>query len=172
MEELIHNFQQLARYNRLANDRIYHACAQLEESELKQVRPAFFHSIHGTLNHIMVGDRIWLTRFQGQEIPSTGLNAILYEKFTALWQARQAEDLRIEHYCQGLTPAFLQQTIRYTNSAGNLHQDPVILLMAHFFNHQTHHRGQVHGLLSQTSVPPPSLDMHRLLSPHPINPKN
>ncbi|MDJ1185430.1 DinB family protein [Roseofilum casamattae] len=166
-DELVHHFQQLARYNTLANRRLYNACEQLTEAELKQIRPAFFRSIYGTLNHIMVGDRIWLTRFAGGTIPSTGLDAILYDDFVQLWDARQAEDKCIEKFAADLTSEFLRETIRYTNNAGNVHQDPTVILVAHFFNHQTHHRGQVHGLLSQTLVPPPSLDMHRLLLPHP-----
>lgn len=74
---LILHFQMLAQYNALANEKLYEACALLSDDERNQIRPAFFQSIHGTLNHIMVGDRIWMTRFQGQEISSTGLNANL-----------------------------------------------------------------------------------------------
>ena len=167
VDELVRHFQHLARYNTLANQRLYAACSRLTTAELKQIRPVFFRSIYGTLDRIMVGDRIWLTRFAGDEVPSTGLDAILYEEFAELWHARQEDDERIEHFARQLTSEFLRPTIRYTNNAGNVHQDPTVILVAHFFNHQTHHRGQVHGLLSQTSVPPPSLDMHRLLLPCP-----
>ena len=78
-ERLIEHFRMFAEYNRLANETLYAACAQLSDGERKLCRPAFFDSIHGTLNHIMVGDRIWLARFEGQSVPSTGLDAILYE---------------------------------------------------------------------------------------------
>lgn len=167
MSNLINHFQLLAQYNKLANQKLYAACAKLSDAERKQIRPAFFNSIHGTLNHIMVGDRIWLNRFAGKEVPSTGLDTILYEDFEQLRQARIAEDERIQTFAVALTEEMLDQSIRYVNNAGNLHVDPVSLLVAHFFNHQTHHRGQIHNLLSQTSVAPPSLDMHRVIHPNP-----
>ncbi len=167
MSPLITHLQLLAQYNALANQKLYAACAQLDDADRKRLRPAFFHSIHGTLNHILVGDRIWLNRFAGKEVASTGLDAILYEDFEALWQARCREDERIQAFIATLTPDLLNQNLRYVNHAGKVHLDPMPLLIAHFFNHQTHHRGQVHNMLSQTPVSPPSLDMHRLIRPHP-----
>jgi uncharacterized damage-inducible protein DinB len=170
---LLQHFQMLARYNTLANRRVYESCSQLTDAERKRSRPAFFKSIHGTLNHIMVDEalcasfasRIWLTRFEGKEIPSTGLDAILYEDFDELREARIAEDERIEAFASGLIEEFLASTITYRNNAGNIHTDPVNLLVAHFFNHQTHHRGQIHDMLTQTEIAPPVLDMHRVLRP-------
>ncbi|MBD1939562.1 DinB family protein [Microcoleus sp. FACHB-68] len=159
------HFQMLARYNTLANRRLYEVCAQLSDAERKSIRPAFFKSIHGTLNHIMVGDRIWMTRFEGGNIASTGLNAILYEDFDQLWEARVLEDQRIETFISTLTDEFFSRTIEYRNNQGNIHADPANLLLAHFFNHQTHHRGQIHDLLTQTEIAPPVLDMHRILRP-------
>ncbi len=165
---LLSHFEMLAHYNTLANQKIYEACSQLSDADLKQIRPAFFNSIYNTLNHIMVGDRIWMTRFQGDEIPSMGLDRILYEDFSELWEVRVKEDQKIEDFFKQLKVEFLTQSITYWNNAGDIHEDPVPLLITHFFNHQTHHRGQVHNLLSQTSVKPPSLDMHRILRPEPI----
>ena len=162
---LIAHFQLLGEYNRLANQRLYSACGELTDAERKQIRPAFFKSIHGTLNHIMVGDRIWMTRFSGGEIASTGLDTILYDNFEELWQVRQREDAEIKAFFDKLDENFLGKTIRYRNNAGNLYADPIELLVMHLFNHQTHHRGQIHDMLSQTSVKPPSLDMHRILRP-------
>lgn len=157
------HFQLLARYNSLANEKLYEVCSLLSDEERKKPRPAFFKSIHGTLNHIMVGDRIWMGRFEGQEVASTGLDAILYENFEELWGVRRLEDKRIESFVAGLNEEFFTKTIRYINNAGKVYTDPVTLLMAHFFNHQTHHRGQVHDLLMQTEIRPPALDMHRLI---------
>ncbi|MBW4692802.1 MAG: DinB family protein [Lyngbya sp. HA4199-MV5] len=162
---LIQHFQLLARYNTLANRKLYDACAQLSETERTRIRPAFFKSIHGTLNHILVGDRIWQTRFTGGTIPSTGLDAILYESFEELRHARIAEDERIEAFAADLTDEFLGQSISYINNQGRHLNDPAALLVAHLFNHQTHHRGQIHDLLTQTEVAPPSLDMHRVIRP-------
>ncbi len=166
-DPLIVHFQLLARYNRLANARLYGACAGLSEAELKRPRPAFFTSIHGTLNHILLGDRIWLARFEGGTVPSTGLDAILYEGFAELRAARVAEDARIEAFAAGLGAGFLGGSIRYTNNEGRSFDDPVDLLLTHLFNHQTHHRGQVTDLLMQTDTKPPVLDLHRVLKPDP-----
>ncbi len=165
MNMLKQHFQMLARYNTLSNHKVYQVCQQLTDAERQRTRPAFFKSIHGTLNHIMVGDRIWLTRFEGKQIPSTGLDTILYEDFDELWQARVVEDERIETFAAALTDKFLDSTIQYVNNAGRIYTDPVNLLVAHFFNHQTHHRGQIHDMLSQTEIAPPSLDMHRIIRP-------
>jgi uncharacterized damage-inducible protein DinB len=162
---LIQHFQMLARYNTLANSRLYEVCLQLGDVERKRVRPAFFKSIHGTLNHIMVGDRIWMARFGGKEVPSTGLDAILYDDFEELRQVRTLEDERIEAFISGLNEDFLTKTISYVNNQGKLYTDPVNLLLAHFFNHQTHHRGQIHDMLTQTEIAPPVLDMHRVIRP-------
>jgi uncharacterized damage-inducible protein DinB len=163
---LIAHFQLLAQYNQLANQKLYAACAQLSNEELKQVRPAFFKSIYGTLNHILVGDRIWLSRFEGKTTLLTRLDTILYDDFTDLHQARIAEDLKIVDFAAHLTAEFLLQSITYyRNNAGITHTDPLPLLIAHFFNHQTHHRGQIHDLLSQTTAKLPSLDMHRMIHP-------
>ncbi len=166
-DPLIVHFQLLARYNRLANARLYGACAGLSEAELKRPRPAFFTSIHGTLNHILLGDRIWLARFEGGAVPSTGLDAILYDGFAGLRAARVAEDARIEAFAAGLGAGFLRGSIRYTNHEGRSFDDPVDLLLTHLFNHQTHHRGQVTDLLMQTDTKPPVLDLHRVLKPDP-----
>jgi uncharacterized damage-inducible protein DinB len=163
--ELIAHFRRMARYNAGANAILYDACARVPDAERKRTRPAFFRSIHGTLNHILVGDRIWMARFAGQSVPSSGLDAILYDDFAALRAAREAEDARIEAFAVGLDAAFLAGSRLYVNNEGHPCDDPMPLLLAHFFNHQTHHRGQVHGLLSQTDVAPPVLDLHRVLRP-------
>jgi len=165
MAELLQHFKLLALYNKLANQRLYEVCEQLSDDERKRSRPAFFGSIHGTLNHIMVGDRIWMARFAGLEVPSIGLDAILFERFEELRAARNAEDERIEFFTAGLTHQFLEASITYVNNEGRGLTDPTQLLLTHFFNHQTHHRGQVHDQLSQTDVAPPVLDLHRVLCP-------
>lgn len=161
------HFAALARYNRLANETLYAACAMLDDAALRLGRPAFFRSILGTLNHILIGDRIWMARFRGLAAASTGLDAILHQDFSVLAAARASEDAEIEAYFATLDGSDLSRRIGYVNNQGGRFEDPLPLLCAHFFNHQTHHRGQVHDLLSQTSVPPPSLDMHRLLKPTP-----
>lgn len=164
-DSLLRHFRMLAHYNRLANCRLYDACVRLTDEGRKRRRPAFFGSIHGTLNHLLVGDRIWLARFSGEEVPSTGLDAVLYEVFAELGEAREREDVRIEEFVAGIDEGFLNGSIRYENNEGRTLEDPVDVLLPHFFNHQTHHRGQVHDMLSQTDVPPPVLDLHRVIRP-------
>lgn len=167
---LIKHFQMLARYNTLANHRIYKSCSQLSRSELHRFRPAFFGSIYATLNHLLIADRIWLARFAGQTVSSTNLDEILYENFSDLQSARILEDLRIEEFASKLTDPDLSEEITYTNHEGKVYRDPVDLLVTHFFNHQTHHRGQIHDMISQTEISPPILDLHRVLQPSSIRP--
>ena len=164
-DTLTQHFRTMARYNTIANQRLYETCARLPDAERKKPREAFFGSIHGTLNHLLVGDRIWLARFAGEDVPSTDLDAILYEGFGDLREARRREDARIEAFVAGLDGRFMGDAIRYVNNEGRTLEDPVRLLLAHFFNHQTHHRGQVHGMLSQTEVDPPVLNLHRAIRP-------
>ncbi len=161
------HFQALARYNRGANVRLYRACGSLADEERRRDRGAFFGSIHATLNHILVGDRIWMARFEGEAVPSTGLDAILYDDWGDLRATRRVEDDRILHFTETLEPAFLESEIEYVNNEGRTFRDPVAVLLSHFFNHQTHHRGQIHCLLTQAGVEAPVLDMHRVLIPHP-----
>ncbi|HAX80639.1 MAG TPA: damage-inducible protein DinB [Cyanobacteria bacterium UBA11372] len=158
-------FQMLARYNTLANRRLYGVCARLSDEERKQTRPAFFKSIHGTLNHIIVCDRVWMGRFEGQQIDSPQNDEILHGDFDQLWGARIEEDDRIEKFFSSITDEFLSGKIKYRDMQGRTHNDPVTLLVAHFFNKQTHHRGQIHDLLMQTEVAPPILDLHRIFRP-------
>jgi uncharacterized damage-inducible protein DinB len=156
-----------ARYNRLANETLYEACAALSDGERRRDLGAFFGSIHGTLNHLLLGDRIWMTRFEGGSHPSTGLGVALHDDFAALRAARAVMDARIEAFFSALPAGFAAGTIRYLNNSGFDSEDPLDVLLPHFFNHQTHHRAQVHTLLSQLGRDPPVLDLHRVLRPNP-----
>lgn len=147
-----------ARYNAWANRRLYDACARLSEHDYMERRPSFFGSIHATLNHLLVGDRIWLGRIEGRP-EKLALNQILYGDFTGLRVARGAEDERLIRIVESLDAARLDQPLDYLNTKGERYRTPLRLVLGHLFNHQTHHRGQVHGLLSQTAVPPPELDL-------------
>lgn len=152
-------FRTLARYNQWANRRLYAACAALHEADYMAPRPAFFGSLHGTLNHILVGDRVWMGRLTGHPANIAALDQILYGDFAGLKVAREAEDAQIIAYIDALDEPTLNSTLRYRNMAGEAQATPMRMLLAHVFNHQTHHRGQAHGLLSQTSVKPPPLDL-------------
>src|SRR5215472_636204 len=158
---------QFARYNRLAKETLYEACGALSDADRRRDLGAFFRSVHGTLNHLLLGDRIWMTRFEGGSHPSTGLDAILFEAFDALRAARAEMDRRIEAFFADVPADFLERTFKYVNNAGIESADPASVIVPHFFNHQTHHRAQVHTLLSQLGCKPPVLDLHRVLRPNP-----
>lgn len=158
---------QYALYNRRANEALYAACAGLSGTEYRRDLGAFFGSIHGTLNHLMLGDTIWMTRFDGGAHVSTDLDGILFEKFDALRTAREHMDRRIEHFFSELPEGFEARSVRYINNAGIESHDPLSVILPHFFNYQTHHRAQVHTLLSQLGHKPPVLDLHRVLRPNP-----
>jgi uncharacterized damage-inducible protein DinB len=149
----------LARYNQWANTRLYDACAALSEDAYHKARPSFFGSIHATLNHLLVGDRIWLGRIEGIEHGITKLDQVLCEDLAALRRAREAEDARIIALADGLDDERLAEDFAFTTISMGPGQLPLGDVLGHLMNHQTHHRGQAHDMLSQTDVPPPSLDL-------------
>jgi len=153
-------FQRMARYNQWANARLYNACADLSDAERKRPRKAFFGSIHGTLNHIMVGDRIWLSRIVPWDAPLVvPLDSELYADFAELRREREKQDVYIIDYVNGLDEGKIAGDVSYATTSGSPNVMKLGLILQHFFNHQTHHRGQAHGLLSQTDVAPPPLDL-------------
>ena len=155
-------FRQMARYNAWANGRIYAAAAELSDAERKAKRPSFFGSIHATMNHIMVGDRVWLSRLADGPHGIASLDQELYADFEGLRAARVTEDERLIAIVDRYEEADLAGKLRYRNMAGEEKSLPMAQVLGHLFNHQTHHRGQIHGLFSATSVAPPSLDMIHL----------
>ena len=151
-------FLDFARYNAWANERLYAACGKLAESEYMKPRQSFFGSIHATLNHLLVGDRIWLGRIESRPV-KLALDQILYGDFLALSVARVAEDQRLVRVVEALERSALDRPLDYLTTRGERQRTPLRRVLAHLFNHQTHHRGQVHDMLSQTEVPPPPLDL-------------
>ena len=158
-------FRQLARYNSIANGRVYDACGLLPEAEYRRTRVVSFGSIHALLNHLLLGDRIWMSRFEGGGATTPPLNTVLHEDFAALREARVREDARIEQFFETVREDWLAQPIVYVNSKGVEYREDSAAAAGHFFNHQTHHRGQLHVLLAQAGVAAPSLDLHRILNP-------
>lgn len=163
--DLLSHFQMLARYNRIANERLFEKCAELDDTEYRKQRQGSFGSIHRLLNHILLGDRIWMARFEGNGAGTPALGTILFDAFSDLRSAREKQDAGIETFFGRLDARFLDKTLKYTNSQGKNYTESVPVAVSHFFNHQTHHRGQVHVMLSQTRVAPPSLDLHRIINP-------
>jgi uncharacterized damage-inducible protein DinB len=123
-------------------------------------RQAFFGSIHGTLNHALVGDRLWLARIAGELPPDLKLDDQPYGTLADLGAARAIEDQRIIETVDATDKEALPELVRYrTVVRAEVVETPLHLCWLHMFNHQTHHRGQAHDQLSQTAVPPPSLDL-------------
>lgn len=144
------HFEMFAGYNAWANRRLYEAAATLTEGQYRQDRGAFFKSMHGTLNHLLVGDRVWMHRFTGEGTPPARLDLILFEDLASLRSAREAEDKRIVHWVSSLEEERLAGFIRYRRVTGNKEavEQALAPALSHFFNHQTHHRGQAHAILT------------------------
>jgi len=150
----------LAAYNAWANRRLYEAAAALPEADYRRDAGAFFGSLHATLNHLLVGDRIWMRRFTGEGPMPDRLDAILHDDFAGLRAAREAEDARIEGYVTGLDEVALAGRFRYrTIVQPRDMEQPLAPALLHFFNHQTHHRGQAHALLTRFAGDAPSFDL-------------
>jgi uncharacterized damage-inducible protein DinB len=146
------HFQMFALYNRWANERLYDAARTLPDAELRRERGAFFGSLLGTLNHLVVGDRLWMRRFTGTGPVQTRLDEMLQDQLEPLEAMRREEDERIIGYIDGLSEGDLLGIISYRTITGPMDiTQPLAPALAHFFNHQTHHRGQAHALVTQAA---------------------
>ena len=163
------NYRLLARYNCWMNQRLYDACETLSDEERQRDRGAFFGSIHRTLGHLIVADQVWLRRFvqcgadHGTTFSSLGpdvldmpeaftLDMVLFNDWPGLRAKRTQLDAAIEVWAAELPDGFAQLNMRYSNTKGVQREHPVWQAMTHFFNHQTHHRGQATTLLIQAGV--------------------
>lgn len=160
----------LARYNRWMNDSLYGIAASLSDEARKRDVGAFFKSIHGTLNHLLVADRIWLARFQGVPAPDgfmapggiRSLDHELYSDFDELRRERRLTDDELAAWVATLTPERLAAPLVYLRRGTRI-ESPLWGVVAHVFNHQTHHRGQVTTLLSQQGIDPGVTDLFAML---------
>ncbi|MEM9175387.1 MAG: DinB family protein [Myxococcota bacterium] len=164
------HFIRLAQYNTWFNGELFRAVASLDDAERKRDRGAFFGSIHDTLDHILLCDRGWLGRIRKSSLPFRSLEgAALEDDFTDLragvtqdWEilsaARRETDAVLERFVGELTPALLEADLDYHNTQGIAFSNPLWHVVAHVFNHGTHHRGQVTGLLAQAGVDPGMTD--------------
>jgi uncharacterized damage-inducible protein DinB len=157
---MLDTFRMFAAYNRWANAQLYDAAAALSEEERQAPTGAFFGSLHATLNHILVADRIWQKRFTGLGEAPNRLDVVLYEDFVALRQARNAEDERIIDWIEGLTEEEIVGTFTYTPVSSTVTVTQRLSgALSHMFNHQTHHRGQCHMMLTSMGGPSLALDL-------------
>jgi uncharacterized damage-inducible protein DinB len=158
------HFAQLATYNQWMNNKLYAAAQQLEPQHLHADRQAFFGSVFGTLNHLVVADTLWLSRLarhttpfaslaplQGIAVP-TSLGEQLFDTLAALQQRRQLLDAAFIGLANELTPSLLDSPFVYTSTKGVGGCKRLGDVLSHVFNHQAHHRGQATTLFSQLGV--------------------
>ena len=168
----------MAEYNRWMNQKLYEQVLALPEAEIILERRAFFGSIFGTLNHLCVADVIWLKRFASSALSPlaeldawpapTSLTMPMADNIQALWEKRQQLDDLIERWVLTLDDAVLASPLAYHNTRGLPFHKTLFFLVSHFFNHQTHHRGQVTTLLTQQGADPGVTDLLALIPEAPL----
>jgi uncharacterized damage-inducible protein DinB len=152
--------QLMARYNAWMNERLYAVCADLPAAERTRDRGAFFGSIHGTLNHLLWGDRMWLGRFTGPACRHPAFGADMFEHFDELRHERQLTDTAMLQWTASITPEWLASTIEYTSKVdGRTRRLPAEVAAVHLFNHGIHHRGQLTTLMKQAGADPGVTDL-------------
>ena len=156
----MNNIALMARFNAWVNERVYDCVASLADTAYREDRKAYFGSIHNTLNHLLVVDRLWTNRIAGRDHGIKSLDQVLYGDFESLRAARQAEDAALIELVDSLSEDELQGPVSYRRMIGDgshtTRRDHILITL---FNHQTHHRGQVHAMLTQQGIDPPPLDV-------------
>lgn len=152
----------MATYNSEMNRRIYAGADRLTDAQRRQDRGLFWKSLHGTLNHLMWGDRQWMSRLSDwpkNTVPNPQ-SPTLYDDYAALKRDRAVADARLEAWAQGIDDAWLDQDlVWFSGAAGREMRGRKRGLLVHFFNHQTHHRGQAHAALTSFGVDPGETDL-------------
>ncbi len=158
----------LARYNAWANARLHKACATLSAAALAKPRKAFFGSIMGTLNHILLVDILYRDRLEKKPTRFKLLNETLYTDLAALSQDQQEQDRWYIDAMARLDPARLSEPFPFYTLPDNQYLScPLDVCLGNLFQHQIHHRWQTHGLLSQADLDPPPLDYITFRIEHP-----
>ena len=151
-----------AKYNAWANMRIYNAARQLSHGRRKKNRRGFFMSIHNTLNHILLADLIYRERLERKPTTFTALDEVLHDDFDALESAQRANDIWYVGYADALDPAQLDGELSF-QAVGMDEPEffslPLRLCLTNLFQHQIHHRGQVHHMISHAGIDPPPMDV-------------
>jgi uncharacterized damage-inducible protein DinB len=150
----------MTRYSAWMNERLYGLCGRLSDEERKEDVGAFFKSIHGTLNHLLLADRVWMGRFRGPPFAPKSLAEELHADFDELRAAREAMDETIAKWVKSLTDEELAGDLTYMSLVDPApRRYPLWYAVTHFFNHQTHHRGQLTTLLMQRGIDPGVTDL-------------
>ncbi|HWV52243.1 DinB family protein [Pseudorhodoplanes sp.] len=154
--------QRMALYNRWQNRNLFGVAGRLSDSDRRLDRGAFFGSIHATLSHLLWADRVWMSRFAGWTKPEGGIreSVSLYPDWGRLSEERAASDERLIAWSNTLDPQWLANDLTWFSGAVQREvSKPIWQLLVHFFNHQTHHRGQVHAMLTQAGGKPHDTDL-------------
>ena len=156
----MNNIALMARFNAWVNKRVYGCVAGLSDADYRKDRKAYFGSIHNTLNHLLVVDRTWTSRIRSVDHGIESLDQILYDDFAALRAAREAEDAALIELVDGLSDEEFRSPVSYRFMTGDgRHSSRRDHILITLFNHQTHHRGQIHAMLTQQDIDPPPLDV-------------
>jgi uncharacterized damage-inducible protein DinB len=156
----------MAAYNAEMNQRLYAAAGRLSDAERKRDRGAFWGSIHGTLNHLLWADQVWMARFDGWPPPavSSKENANMFADFAALKAEREAADAKITAWAGRVDEAWLAaDQVWFSGAAQRELRMKRSFLMMHFFNHQTHHRGQAHAMITAAAEATGDTDLFLLM---------
>lgn len=163
---LADHFRQMARNNAWANARLHAACLRLTPEEFAASRTGFFPSLRRTLNHILVVDRSYLADLKGTG-RKHGVDPIPHPDAVDLAAAQAQTDRDLVQFCDGLDEVGLDRVVPIDRRDGVAYRETVAAILAHLFQHQIHHRGQAHAMLSGTRVAPPQLDEFFLASDSP-----
>ena len=157
---MIDHYRMFAAYNAWANRTLYETVGALPDEAWRKNLGAFFGSLHGTLNHLRATDRIWMKRFTGAGEAPARLDAVLFEDFAGLRKAREAEDVRLAAFVDSLSEERVAADFTYSPiSNPGIITHPLGPALTHLFNHQTHHRGQCHAMLTALGGPSLALDL-------------
>jgi len=160
MNTMINHVRAMAGYNRWMNQKLYEICANISDEERKRDAGAFFKSIHGTLNHLLLADKSWMGRFTGMPENFKSLDQELYSDFDALRKEREKQDQAIISWVASLQDSDLGNDLTFTAMTSPMTRTyPLWFVLSHFFNHQTHHRGQVTTLIKQLDIDPGITDL-------------
>jgi uncharacterized damage-inducible protein DinB len=149
------HFVMMAKYNAWANARLFRMAGALRDDLYRKQVGAYFKSLNGTLNHLLVADRIWMRRLTGEGDQPDKLSAILFDDLPSLRAARVEEDSRIVGFVQGLEEHDFEEVCDYRTLNGTPQRQRRREILAHLFNHETHHRGQAHAILTILGVSEP-----------------
>lgn len=158
--DMVRHYRLMADYNAWMNRRLYAVCSDIPDQQRKEDLGAFFKSIHGTLNHILWGDRAWMGRFTGDAFPVGRMGEDLFDDFARLREARESMDVRIIAWTQTLTLEDLNRKLVFRSlTDGKQRRASLWCFASHLFNHQTHHRGQITTLMKQLGCDPGITDI-------------